>query len=71
MKFLYNSVLPEARENQHNSVMNLMKEYGETLDNKDKGKNLITKLLIEKRIRIIPINKEMYPFSKVDIETEK
>lgn len=31
-------------------VINLMKEYGETLDNKDHGKNLLHKLKLENRI---------------------
>ena len=31
-------------------VIKLMKEYGETLDNKDHGKNLLHKLKLENRI---------------------
>ncbi|MDR2411738.1 MAG: hypothetical protein LBD88_04150 [Candidatus Peribacteria bacterium] len=32
------------------SVYELLKNYGKTLDNKDHGKNLITLLLLEKRL---------------------
>ena len=40
-----------------------MKNYGEKLENKDKGKNLLHKLLIENRIKLINIDNSNYSFN--------
>ena len=42
----------EARRNMMDKVIRLLTEYGETLDNKDHGKNLIHKLLLEGRLSV-------------------
>lgn len=41
---------------QTDEIYRLIKTYGETLVNKEQGKNLIHKLLLENRIRIVEIN---------------
>lgn len=42
----------EVREEMMGKVISLLSSYGATLDNKDHGRNLIHKLLIEGRLRI-------------------
>lgn len=42
----------EARRDMMNRAIRLLTEYGETLDNKDHGKNLIHKLLLEGRLSV-------------------
>lgn len=46
----------EKRESQSKKIANLINNYGQTLENKDHGKNLLHKLLIEERINIINID---------------
>lgn len=41
---------------QQNAIYQLINEYGETLNNKDQGKNLIHKLLLENRLKIEKID---------------
>ena len=55
LKFLYYNYSDEAKDNIHTSVMNLINTYGKSLDNKDKGSNLLHKLLLESRIKIVEI----------------
>ena len=43
----------EIRRDAADSVYKLISAYGDTLDNKDKGKNLMHKLLVEGRVQII------------------
>ncbi len=45
-----------SEENYINSIRTLIVEYGKTLDNKDHGKNLFHKLLLENRIKKVEIN---------------
>lgn len=45
----------EVREEMMGKVIRLLNGYGETLDNKDHGKNLIHKLLIEGRLQIVAL----------------
>lgn len=42
----------EARTDMNRKVANLLSTYGSTLDNKDHGKNLMHKLLIEGRLNV-------------------
>lgn len=46
------------RERLHRSVMHLLTSYGKTFDNKDHGKNLVHKLLLEGRLIIKRIDAE-------------
>jgi len=55
LKFLYYNYSDKAKENIHTSVMKLINTYGKSLDNKDKGSNLLHKLLLESRIKIVEI----------------
>ena len=57
LKFLYHnySVDCKEKEKMHASVMKLINTYGKSLDNKDKGSNLLHKLLLESRIKIVEI----------------
>ena len=55
LKFLYYNYSDKAKENTHTSVMKLINTYGKSLDNKDKGSNLLHKLLLESRIKILEI----------------
>ena len=45
----------EVKEEMMNKVIKLLTAYGQTLDNKDHGKNLIHKLLLEGRLSIVLI----------------
>lgn len=45
-----------SREKQSDKVINLLKNYGNTLENKDHGLNLIHKLIIEDRLKIENLN---------------
>ena len=40
---------------QTDAIYNLINEYGKTLSNKEQGKNLLHKLLLENRLKIIKI----------------
>ena len=55
LKFLYYNYSDKVKENIHTSVMKLINTYGKSLDNKDKGSNLLHKLLLESRIKIVEI----------------
>jgi len=62
LNFMYSEYdkndLTRAKRETHNNVVKLMKNYGEKLENKDNGKNLLHKLLIENRIKLINVDKE-------------
>ena len=62
LNFMYSEYdkndLTRAKRETHNNVVKLMNNYGEKLENKDKGKNLLHKLLIENRIKLINVDKE-------------
>ncbi|WP_347714611.1 AbiH family protein [uncultured Parvimonas sp.] len=61
LNFMYSEYdkndLTRAKRETHNNVVKLMNNYGEKLENKDKGKNLLHKLLIENRIKLLNIDK--------------
>lgn len=42
----------EIIEEQYSNIVKLIQRYGETLDNKDHGKNMMHKLLLEGRLRV-------------------
>ena len=50
--FYYSDYCPEERERTYRRVSNLLAFYGKTMENKDHGKNLIHKLLLENRLVI-------------------
>ena len=52
LKFLYSSSDPNQGRDLFTKVNQLITRYGQTLDNKDHGKNLLHKLLLEDRIQI-------------------
>ena len=62
LNFMYSEYdkndLTRAKRETHNNVVKLMNNYGEKIENKDKGKNLLHKLLIENRIKLINVDKE-------------
>ena len=39
----------------HKSVIELMNDYGNTASNKSRGKNLLHKLILENRIKIVEV----------------
>ncbi len=45
----------EVKSNMHKSVMELMNDYGNTASNKLKGQNLLHKLILENRIKIVEV----------------
>lgn len=53
--FLYSDFKSTQRAEQNFAVMKLLEEYGKSMDNKDKGKNLYYKLLIENRIKLLSL----------------
>ena len=55
--FLYSDHDGNEKSRQENRVVKLINDYGKTLENKDKGKNLLHKLLLENRIKIYEIEK--------------
>ena len=55
--FLYSAHDGKEKSRQENRVVKLINDYGKTLENKDKGKNLLHKLLLENRIKIYEIEK--------------
>ena len=55
--FLYSDHDGKEKSRQENRVVKLINDYGKTLENKDKGKNLLHKLLLENRIKIYEIEK--------------
>ena len=56
LNFLYNENYDVDGSHQHTNVMNLITEYGNTLDNKDKSKNLLHKMLLENRIHLVGLD---------------
>jgi hypothetical protein len=48
--FLYSKYAEDAREKQMLAIARLLSAYGKTLDNRDHGKNLMHKLMIEGRL---------------------
>lgn len=54
----------EIKRTQIDSVIKLIQKYGKTLDNKDKGKNLLNKLNLEKRIEIKELENIRYNKNK-------
>ncbi|VWL85226.1 hypothetical protein [Oceanivirga miroungae] len=54
--FMYYPYNYKAKNQTLIAVFKLLKVYGETLDNKDKGKNLLHKLLLENRIKFLEVN---------------
>lgn len=50
-------LLDTCIEEQSVSISTLINRYGDTLDNKDHAKNLLHKLLIENRLRLVSLNK--------------
>lgn len=48
--FLYREFKPEAREDLLLNVANLLNAYGASMDNRNHGKNLMHKLLLEGRL---------------------
>lgn len=48
--FLYSEYAEDAREKQMLAISRLLSAYGKTLDNRDHGKNLMHKLMIEGRL---------------------
>ena len=55
--FLYSYHDGKEKSRQESRVVKLINDYGKTLENKDKGKNLLHKLLLENRIKIYEIGK--------------
>jgi hypothetical protein len=45
----------EVKSNMHKSVIELMNDYGNTASNKSRGKNLLHKLILENRIKILEV----------------
>lgn len=45
----------EVKSNLHKSVIELMNDYGDTASNKLKGQNLLHKLILENRIKIVEV----------------
>lgn len=61
LEFFYAPFKDNAKDETADKVYNLINQYGSTLTNKDQGKNLMHKLILEKRIKIseIPITKRI------------
>ena len=53
--FFYSNYCDTARDDMFHRVTALLSAYGETMDNKDHGKNLIHKLILEGRLAIVEI----------------
>ena len=70
--FLYSDHDGKEKSRQENRVVKLINDYGKTLENKDKGKNLLHKLLLENRIKIYENKKQklLKNGSITDIERE-
>ena len=45
----------EVKSNMHKSVIELMNDYGNTASNKSRGQNLLHKLILENRIKIVEV----------------
>ncbi|WP_156286366.1 AbiH family protein [Oceanivirga salmonicida] len=48
--FLYTEFQDGVRKTQMENIIRLINKYGKTLDNKNKGKNMLHKLILEKRL---------------------
>lgn len=55
--FLYSDHDGNEKNRQENRIVKLINEYGKTFENKEKGKNLLHKLLLENRIKVLDIIK--------------
>lgn len=55
LKFYYSKYKDDAKDEQLDRIIRLMKKYGSTMDNKDHGENLIHKLILENRLSLIEI----------------
>lgn len=53
--FFYNKLLKNEEEKQFKNVSNLILKYASTLNNKDHSDNLLHKLILENRIKILPL----------------
>lgn len=54
--FFYNPQIKDEEEKQFNRVSNLILKYAETLKNENHGDNLLHKLILENRIKILPLD---------------
>lgn len=72
LKFFYTIWDPDKcnqiKREQFGRIASLFQAYGKTLDNKDHGKNLMHKLLLERRLQIIQIKPN---WKDSDYPTEK
>ena len=57
--FYYATINPTSRQDMVNKVLKLTSAYSESLDNQYHGKNLLHKLLLEKRLFITPLDDEL------------
>lgn len=56
--FFYNPKIEDEEEKQFNRVSNLILKYAETLKTENHGDNLLHKLILENRVKILPLNFE-------------
>ena len=56
LNFFYNENCDHDGNRQKKCVSYLMEYYGKSLENKEKGKNLVNKMLLENRLRITGLN---------------
>ena len=56
LNFFYNKNYDYNGIEQHGRVMKLMEDYGKSLENKEKGKNLLHKMLLENRIKLLGLD---------------
>lgn len=56
LTFFYKNFCSTAKKEMIKNISDLMKRYGESFDNHAKGKNLMHKLLLEKRLAVRKIN---------------
>ena len=56
LNFFYNKNYDYGGIEQHGRVMRLMEDYGRSLENKEKGKNLLHKMLLENRIKLLGLD---------------
>uniref|UniRef100_UPI00359C27A7 AbiH family protein n=1 Tax=Lactococcus garvieae TaxID=1363 RepID=UPI00359C27A7 len=54
--FFYNPQIEDEEEKQFNRVSNLILKYAETLKNENHGDNLLHKLILENRVKILPLD---------------
>ncbi len=53
--FLFNNFKNTQREEQNFGIIKLLETYGKSMENKDKGKNLYYKLILENRIKLFSL----------------